>query len=158
MGRIMQPIRDIEMVDKMKRLLKQKDMRNWMLWVLGINTGLRISDLLPIRVKDVLGVDYLVVREKKTKKHRRILLNEELKDEIRHYVNYYDWLTPDDLLFYSFHYSNVDGQRPISSVQAYRIMRDAGAELGLIPSGRIRCVKPSGITFISKQRTLRSFV
>ena len=46
--------------------------------IFSINTGFRVSDLLKIKHKDLL-VDKLIVEEKKTKKHREIMLNEVVK-------------------------------------------------------------------------------
>lgn len=43
-----QPIRDPEKIAAMKKYLLQRSKRNYILFVLGINTGLRISDLTAI--------------------------------------------------------------------------------------------------------------
>lgn len=62
-----QPIRDPEIMEDIKLHLRDTNERNYILFMLGINTGLRISDLLRIRVRDVLGT-HISLREKKTKK------------------------------------------------------------------------------------------
>ncbi|PEB90278.1 site-specific integrase, partial [Bacillus toyonensis] len=41
-----QPIRDPEQIQQIKEYLKEKSERNYILFVMGINTGLRISDIL----------------------------------------------------------------------------------------------------------------
>ncbi|ANS45905.1 putative integrase/recombinase YoeC [Bacillus thuringiensis] len=66
-----QPIRDPEQIQQMKAYLKEKNARNYMLFVLGINTGLRISDILKLKVGDVQG-SHISMREKKTGKQKRI--------------------------------------------------------------------------------------
>ncbi|MED2074529.1 site-specific integrase, partial [Bacillus thuringiensis] len=38
-----QPIRDPEQIQQIKEYLKEKNARNYILFVMGINTGLRIS-------------------------------------------------------------------------------------------------------------------
>lgn len=48
-----QPIRDIAMIAALKDVLMKQHYRNYFLFVLGINTGLRISDLLTLKVGDV---------------------------------------------------------------------------------------------------------
>jgi integrase len=151
MGRAMQPIRDLNQLEEFKLLLAEKDLRNWMLFVLGINIGLRVSDLLPLRVKDVSG-EYLHVVEKKSKKRRRILLNEDLQVDIRRYLDYYDWLKPNDLLFESNSYRTAG--EPISSVQAYRIMRDAGDVLGLDSIGTHTMRKTFGYHFYQRTKDI----
>ena len=39
-----EPIRDKEKIELVKRILKQNGMRDFLLFVMGINVGLRISD------------------------------------------------------------------------------------------------------------------
>ena len=59
-----QPIRDHAKIDAMKKALLCKSERNYFLFVLGINVGMRISDLLPLRIGDLMGT-HLVVQEKR---------------------------------------------------------------------------------------------
>jgi integrase len=47
---------------------------------IGVFTGLRISDLLVLRYSDFAGETILTITEKKTKKTRRIKLNQDLLD------------------------------------------------------------------------------
>ena len=47
------PIRDIEQIDAMKGILQQHSQRDLLFFVLGINTGIKISDLLFLKVEDV---------------------------------------------------------------------------------------------------------
>ncbi|RNC29975.1 MAG: hypothetical protein AWM53_00199 [Candidatus Dichloromethanomonas elyunquensis] len=49
-----QPIRDKKALETMKKLLRSSNLRDYCLFVLGINSGLRISDLLTLKVSDVL--------------------------------------------------------------------------------------------------------
>ena len=44
--RTVEPIRDKKKLEAMKKVLKAQNLRDWLLFVLGINSGLRISDLL----------------------------------------------------------------------------------------------------------------
>ena len=53
-----------------------------LLIVLGVFTGLRISDLLQLKFSQFTGTDFLFVTETKTKKERRIKINSDLKDII----------------------------------------------------------------------------
>lgn len=125
MGRRMQPIRNLDTLEDFKELLKQWELRNWLLFCVGISTGLRISDILPLRVKDVTGT-YIELTEQKTKKYRKIIVNKRLRSYFDHYLSEYDWLGPNDLLFKS-----QKGNFPISEVQAWRILKKIADELGL---------------------------
>ena len=49
-----QPIRDLKQIETMKKLLKQQSLRDFCLFVVGINSGLRISDLLKLCICDVI--------------------------------------------------------------------------------------------------------
>ena len=49
---------------------------------IGIFTGLRISDILVLRWKDVVAQEFVEVVEKKTKKFRRVRINQHLQDII----------------------------------------------------------------------------
>jgi integrase len=53
-----------------------------LLIVIGVFTGLRISDLLKLKFSQFSGTDFLYVTETKTKKERRIKINSDLKDII----------------------------------------------------------------------------
>ena len=68
------PIKSLADIGKIKRhLLKTQQYRNYLLFVMGINVGLRISDLLSLRISDVWQngkcVEAIVIREQKTKKY-----------------------------------------------------------------------------------------
>lgn len=79
------PIRSLKDIQTIKRLLKDKP-RDYCLFVLGINTNLRASDLLSIRYEQVAGLsagDELVLSERKTKKERRITLNQSAAEAIQ---------------------------------------------------------------------------
>ena len=49
-----QPIRDEKKIEAMKKILKGKSLRDYAFFTLGINTGLRISDILNFTFEDVL--------------------------------------------------------------------------------------------------------
>ena len=71
------PIRNPDKIDAIKRLLAVCP-RDLLLFVLGINTNLRVCDILGITFSMVRGLrvgDVLLIRESKTKKIRRITLN-----------------------------------------------------------------------------------
>ena len=51
--KVVQPIRDFEKVEEMMRILKSRNERNYILFMVGLYTALRISDILRIRVEDI---------------------------------------------------------------------------------------------------------
>lgn len=98
-----EPIREVTDIAFIKRNLRDKP-RDYCLFVLGINTNLRASDLLRITVGQVNDCEpgsELVLKEKKTGKHRRITLNQSAVEAIRFYLESPQGLQlgDDDLLF-----------------------------------------------------------
>ena len=79
-----EPIKKIKDIQTIKKLLADKP-RDFALFTIGINTNLRASDLLRIKVGIVRGLkpnDEIEVREKKTKKNKRVTLNKACIDAI----------------------------------------------------------------------------
>lgn len=76
------PIKDIEMINKMKDLfLSTGNHRGYLLFVLSINTGINLKDLLALKVKDVKNKKYLIFGDKKV-----ILLNNEVQEIIKNFI------------------------------------------------------------------------
>ena len=65
-----EPIKKKSDLKKIETFLKSKNVRDWVLFELGINCGLRISDILNLDVKDVKNKDYIELFEKKTGKYK----------------------------------------------------------------------------------------
>ncbi|KAB2328010.1 site-specific integrase [Cytobacillus depressus] len=125
-----QPIRDKEKIEAMKKILRASSLRNELLFVLGINTGLRISDLLSLLIDDVLKekkvVDRLELREKKTGKPRYIALNKKIIRLIGKYIEKErTHASPSDPLFLS------QKGGAISRQHAYEILNKAARAVGI---------------------------
>ena len=77
------PIRDPEHIKLLKDFYRYKhpNFRNYVMIVIGLNTALRISDILPLTWDDVYDVNlgiyrkHICLREKKTGKKQVILIN-----------------------------------------------------------------------------------
>ena len=64
------PIRSLKEINRIKRSLKDNP-RDLLLFTLGINNGLRIGDILRLKVKDVMHLqagESFTITEEKTKK------------------------------------------------------------------------------------------
>lgn len=93
-----QPIRDKRKIEQMKNALMKLDYKYYILFVIGINTGLRISDLLELKVKDLKETSHIRIMEQKTKKEKRFFINENLKNIIEPFM---DNMDPEAYLFNS---------------------------------------------------------
>lgn len=65
--KFVQPIRDPQKLDAMKKYLYFKNVRDFIMFFVGINTGFRISDILPLTVRDVKGT-HITITEKRPRK------------------------------------------------------------------------------------------
>ena len=81
-----EPIRDMNLVWDIADYLKIRKERNYVMFMFGIYSGLRISDILSFRVRDVKDKDYIDIREQKTNKEKRFPINDELKPIIKEYI------------------------------------------------------------------------
>lgn len=123
-----QPIRDLEKISEVRSFLASRNKRDELLFCFGIYTGLRISDILTVKVQDVYGKDHFYIVEQKTKKakqrskkytvRKRVPLIKKLQKLINSYC---DNLKQTEYLFKSRQGKN----RPITRVRAYDILREA---------------------------------
>ena len=118
---VVQPIKKLEDIQKIKKYLAKKP-RDALLFSFGINTGLRISDILSLDVGDVKGRDHIEIREKKTNKYKKFSLNRFLKEEIDLFV---EGLPSEQPLFYTQKHCRLD------RAQAYRILNKAAQVVGV---------------------------
>ena len=72
-----------EAMNLIRKLAKDKNYKMSLLVALGCFTGLRISDILALRWKQILNTDEFSIIEKKTGKNRTIRLNHQLQKHIQ---------------------------------------------------------------------------
>jgi len=121
--KFVEPIRDIETINLVKRILKKNGTRDYLLFLLGINSGLRISDILKLKVKDVLNKNHIEIQEQKTGKTKRFPITKSFKNELEEYLI---GKNPEDFLFCS-----KKGDKAISRIQAYRVINNACFQAGI---------------------------
>lgn len=119
-----EPIKDKEIVKDIMIALKNESPRNAIMFGLGIYEGLRISDILRLRVEDVRHKWNIQITEKKTGRKTKLTLNRELKKLIDKYTE--DMNDRDYLIK-----SRKGYNRPISETQAYRIIQEIANEFNL---------------------------
>lgn len=126
-----EPIRDLDDIERMKNYLKSKSERNYILFLFGIYSGLRVSDIVPLQVKHVTQ-DRIEIKEKKTRKVRRFAVNPELRKALNRYIKENN-LESYDYLFPSRKKVRGDGLRikHIGRVAVYQFLNDAANHSGL---------------------------
>ena len=128
-----QPIRSKQQIREMANYyLKQGKMRNYLLIVMGVHTGLRVSDLLRLRRGDVYDYErgafrsHLTLTEHKTGKAKTLALNKRVLSALALCFGG-DFGNAEDFLFPN----NRKKRAAIGRVQAWRVVRDATAAIGL---------------------------
>ncbi|PPA82508.1 site-specific integrase [Brevibacillus laterosporus] len=130
-----QPIRNREQIKTMKILLGHQSKRDLLLLVLGINSVLRISDILDMRVCDVIdkkgrAAKFYELREKKTKKKKRFPFSEQTRKVIEDYLANYDG-DRNRPLFVSQKRARDGTYRPITRQRAWIILNTVAKRIGI---------------------------
>tara|TARA_R100000234_G_scaffold46587_1_gene27771 strand:- start:4790 stop:5377 length:588 start_codon:yes stop_codon:yes gene_type:complete len=136
-----QPVKDRNKLKRMLEFLEMKgNKRDALLLKFGLNTGLRINDILRLKVKHLFDSsgnlnEYLDLFESKTIKRRnrklkQIKLNSVIRPELISYVRYYG-LGLDDWIFFSLR----DPMNPLDRVRAWTILKDAAKRAGIAKFG-----------------------
>ena len=74
-----QPIRDLDIIHAIQNDLKKSNSRNYLMFEIGIYIGIRISDILNIKIKDIKNKNFLKLREIKTGKEKLMPIPSHLK-------------------------------------------------------------------------------
>ena len=118
-----EPIRDKNLIDDICTYLKNQSKRNCILFMCGIYIGLRISDLLLFKVKELKNRRQVSIREKKTGKQKIFNIPDEFYSVLNQYL---ETRNDDEYIFKS-----RQGDKPITRARAYQILRAAGNHFGL---------------------------
>jgi integrase len=150
-----QPIRSLSQVQDILTYLKSQSERDYILFMCGIYTGLRISDILPLKVRDVRGKDNIYIREIKTGKEKSIAINRELKTAIKYYV---ENMGDMEYLFTSRQLTSrtrkSKDRRPLTRQRAYQIINMATARFGIENVGTHTMRKTFGYHFYQTHKDI----
>lgn len=137
-----EPIRDLGKIEEIKQRLKVTDYRNYLLFIVGIYLGRRISDIRIMKVGD-LKADKIKIKEKKTGKPIYLPINEEIRQAATAYSKAMK-MDDDEYIFKSKTYKskgenkgtkgNVPdskGDYPLSRFQAYKIINEVCRACGI---------------------------
>ena len=124
-----QPIRDREKLEEMKEELKKRGTRDYLFFYTGINTGLRVIDIVKLNYDDVRTPEgnmktHINIIETKTKKLKKFPLCNGFLIELEKYTKN---MCRGEYLFKSKKGIN----KPITTTQAYRIIKAAATAVGL---------------------------
>lgn len=117
-----QPIKNIRDINRMRKALEGNP-RDLLLFTIGINSALRISDILLLKVGDVRG-EHITLHERKTGKRKMIRINKAIQRAV-------DELVPKDAESSDWLFPSRKGDKPISRVQVWRILNAAAERAGI---------------------------
>lgn len=140
-----EPIRDKRDIAAMKKYLRKKDEKYYIMFITGINLGLRINEILKMTVGDVKNRTRQKFRQSKTGKEITVAYNPEL---IKAYRDYCKGRTPDEALIPN----NRNEYKPISRSMAYKVIREAAGHVGVENIGTHSLRKTCGYHFYKQTK------
>lgn len=138
-----EPIKSMDDIFRIsKYLIAQKRYRDNMLFIVGINFGLRVSDLRMLRFSNLINdnltfKDSFAVFEKKTrktrkrKKNRYITINRAVVEAVTLYLEHTDGVCLSDFMFRSESNRGKNKNEPLSANSIDRILKGVAADLDL---------------------------
>ena len=135
-----EPIRDKTTVKDIGDYLKEVHEKYYIMYMIGIYSGLRISDILKLKVRDIRGKSDIKLREKKTGKEKLFPVNAELSKAIAAYCQDkkdYEYVVP----------SARARNKAVSREYAYRVIHEAGKQFDLDNLGTHTMRKTFGYHF-----------
>lgn len=137
-----EPIKSVDDINRISEyLVANRRYRDNMLFILGINFGLRVSDLIQLRFSQLIddGCAFRTtfpVLEKKTKntrkvrKNRYITINESVMDAVTLYLQH-NFCKLDDYMFQSESNHGSGQNKPISRMSVDRILKGIADDMHL---------------------------
>ncbi len=125
-----EPIKNLEELEHFKQYYREirPNPRNYTLLTMGLNTALRVSDLLSLQWRQVYDFvsgsfrSHIVLVEQKTGKHSKIYINESIRQAL---VLYKEALECDEKILPERYLISNRSQAPLSRSQAWRIIKAA---------------------------------
>ncbi|MDS1029311.1 tyrosine-type recombinase/integrase [Bacillota bacterium LX-D] len=84
---LVQPIKDMGKIIELKREMMRKNYKYYMVCIMAFNTGMRIGDIISLKVSDVKNKTHIAIRKEKTNKTKLFPINGQLREEINNYIN-----------------------------------------------------------------------
>ena len=132
-----EPIRDRKKIAQIKNQLRgQRQYRDLLLFVIGINTALRISDLLELRIEHFLDDNQKIrhrfwIKEQKRGKRQEVVVNNSIREVLEEYLTAYPAITLDRNHFIFFNSKANSFKQPIRRGQAWKVITSICQQVGL---------------------------
>lgn len=144
-----EPIRDPETVKKIGEYLKEKDSKLYIMYAIGIYCGLRITDILKLKVKDIKGKQNINIKEQKTGNVKTYPVKAALANEITKYCTDNSLGSSDYLI-----HRRGTPEKHISRRYAYKVINEAGLHFNLNNLGTHSMRKTFGYHFYKQTNNI----
>jgi integrase len=131
-----QPIKKLKDLKKIYAYLKETNVRNFTIFVVGVNVLLRAGDLLSLKWSDVLENDHKTfkktvwITEDKTDKVRKVRFNDDSIAALQLYMDSLKQFNINDYIFTS-RKVNKYGEKQLDVKALHKIIKDTCKELGI---------------------------
>ena len=119
-----QPIKNMCDIEKIKLHLKQSNKRNYLLFVIGINTGITSNQVLNLKLKDVVDNKYRIKKYIEIE-DKEYFINEAISQAIM------EFLEENELDLNSYLFESQKSDLPINRSHLYRILNKAVSECNI---------------------------
>jgi integrase len=132
-----EPIRDCKKITQIKNMLRDEmRFRDLLLFTVGINTALRISDLLRLGVEHFFDAQKRLrrrfwIREKKRGNWQEVVVNDSISAVLAEYLDAYPDTTVDPHYFIFFNTLAGDYFQPIKRGQAWKFITTICQSVGI---------------------------
>lgn len=118
-----EPIKDKDVLKDIAKYLKNNNERDYVLFSLGVYSGLRITDILNLRIVNVKNRTEFILVEKKTGKRKTLNINTNLQRILKQFIK--------DKNEREYLISGNGGRKPLSRVRAFQILKNIGNEFDI---------------------------
>ncbi|GAB4574709.1 MAG: site-specific integrase [Anaerolineae bacterium] len=132
-----EPIRDRKRIAQIKNQLRGEGRyRDLLLFVVGINSALRISDLLQLRISHFVDEHNHIrrrfaIKEEKRGKRQEVVINDSIREALDEYLSAYPGITSDSDNYVFFNSRANNFHEPIKRGQAWKFITSICADIGL---------------------------
>lgn len=122
------PIKDEKTLNEFRQRLKEHDNKYYIMFEIGVGTGLQLQDILQFKVKDIVNKNQITVQIGTRNSERTYKVPDDLIQIIKDYTKD---KSPEAYLI-TGHASSTS---PLSREQAYRVFKSVGRSMGIASIG-----------------------
>jgi integrase len=123
-----QPIRDELILKEFMKQLREHNERDFMIFVVGISSGYRITDQLKLFVEDVRNRESFRITESKTRKIRRVPIDCDVRKLLDDYIQ---GRSDKEYLFPSRQRNRLGDPKPLDRTTVYKMLNKVAKRIGI---------------------------